>query len=145
MSETNKDTIHSFCEKEEEKIERLEQNFVNLPDELEVFEKLIKECAENAKKHDEQKSNQCLALFRCIPNTDRETWDNLSKDLNYKEWLTLDIDLENISAQGFMEAIATKNQEYQQNREDNFDHNRIKQAKCLVQAHEKQFLFFGTL
>ncbi len=117
----------------------LNKSFVNLPEDLEVFEKLIKECAQKVNDlNDKEKHGQCIAILRCIPHAYKDTWDKLTKDLQYNEWLTLDINLENISTQGFIEAINQKNQE-------DYDHQRLRQAKCLVQAHEKQFLFFGTL
>ncbi len=125
-----------------------ENKYIDLPKELDFFEELIRNYALNNSLDKEYFENnaQCLALVRCIPTAEKKIWDEISTQNEYKEWFTLEVDFANISPQSFLETIQEKTKEFQtQTNELDAEKIRQNQAKCLVQAHEKQFLFFGTL
>ncbi len=97
------------------------------------LEAMIKQCAEN-----NHCGESCVALVRCIPTADLESWQEVVKTQHYDDWFTMKIDLNAIDSSPIIDEAKKKIEEQQALL-------KIQNSKCLVEVHEKQFLFFGTL
>ncbi len=109
----------------------MSKKILSLPHELEQFDDLIKERVENftSKKH-------CLTVMKCIPDVNLEIWNEIHNNGNNTDWFAVELDLENINSNEILKSIYDKAKSYEAQ-------NKINLSQCLVQAHEKHFLYFG--
>ncbi len=80
---------------------------------------------------------KCLALVRCIPHADIETFKKNIDEMNKKGWYALEFN--------FNQELSSElnDQIYVKAKESLIKKDKELMQSCLVQANEKNFLFFG--
>lgn len=83
---------------------------------------------------------RCIALIRCIPATDLEFWKAIRSKEKLNDWFAVEVDLTRKSEQIYDDIASKASKQLE----------AIKKQKqtdlmlsCLVQSHEKNFLFHG--
>ncbi len=116
----------------------MSKEIISLPKELSHLDKIVKSSVQSSK------DARCLTVMRCIPYTDKETWDEIYSALGSKDWFAVEVDADNMDK--LLEPLYEKTKEYAPKK----NVESIKEAKpsgisqCIVHANEKHFLFFGT-
>ncbi len=119
------------------------KNIISLPKELSHFDELVKSSVQSSADN-----TRCLTVMRCIPYTDKDTWNEIYSALGSKEWFAVEVDLENMN--DILEPLYQKTKEYEPkldkaNQVEAIVDKKSNEplAQCIVHAHEKHFLFFG--
>ncbi len=121
MNKTNTDNANVANEAKEEKIIK----------EFESFEDFL------SKSSTMNLNKKCLALVRCIPHADIETFKKNIDEMNKKGWYALEFNFKQDSTSVLNDEI------YEKAKESLVQKDKEMMSSCLVQANEKNFLFFG--
>ncbi len=85
--------------------------------------------------------HRCIALIRCMQAEDIDFWNAVRNKEKLDNWFTLEIDLSSHKANKIYNEIATKSAKQLDAIEKQKETDRM--LSCLVQSHEKNFLFYG--
>ncbi len=105
----------------------------NIIKEFESFDDFL------TKSHTLSANKKCLALVRCIPHADIESFKKNIDEMNKKGWYALEFNFKQDMPKELNAEI------YQKAKESLLQKDKEVMEACLVQANEKNFLFFGKL
>ncbi len=82
-------------------------------------------------------NKKCLALVRCIPHADIGSFKKNIEEMNKKGWYALEFNFKQDVSNMLNDEI------YEKAKESLVQKDKEVMESCLVQANEKNFLFFG--